>query len=154
MFVWINALLSGPKTHVVNMTSNLLTAAMSLPEHAIAAGIGKLHSGDKVLLSELGPRFYGMIRGGAESLSAAREAFAVGEAGGKVESVRPAIGGTAGRIISIPTRALNAEDVFFKSMARRSELMGLAVRKARSEGLKGDELNARIESLVNNPPSR
>ncbi len=151
MFVWINSLLSGPKTHVVNMTSNLLTAAMSFPEHALAAGIGKSHSGDKVLLSELGPRFYGMVRGGAEGLSAAREAFAIGEAGGKVDAIRPAIGGTAGRIISIPTRALNAEDVFFKSMARRSELAGLAVRKARSEGLKGEALQSRIDEILANP---
>jgi hypothetical protein len=71
LFVWINSLLSGPKTHVVNMSSNLLTAVMGLPEHALAAAIGKLHGGDKVFLSEIGPRFYGMMRGGAESLSAA-----------------------------------------------------------------------------------
>jgi hypothetical protein len=149
--VWINALLSGPKTHVVNMTSNLLAAVLDLPEHAIAAGIGKLHVGDKVLLSELGPRFYGMVRGGAEGLAAAREAFAVGDAGSKVDSVMPAIRGRAGKIISIPTRALNAEDMFFKSMATRSELAGLAVRKARSEGLRGEALKSRIDELVANP---
>jgi hypothetical protein len=150
LFVWINSLLSGPKTHVVNMSSNLVTAMMGLPEHGLAAAIGKLHGGDKVFLSELGPRFYGMMRGGAESLSAAKEAFAL-EGASKIDSIQPAIGGKAGKIISIPTRLLNAEDAFFKGMARRSEVAGLAVRKARSEGLTGEALANRIDQLTANP---
>jgi hypothetical protein len=156
MFVWINALLSGPKTHIVNMSSNLLTQVMSIPEHVIAAGIGGARKAagsdaDAVLMSEIGPRFYGMIRGGAEGLSMAKEALAVAESGGKTDMIRPAIGGVAGKVISVPTRLLNAEDAFFKGMAKRSELAGLAMRKARVEGLKGEALKERVEHLLANP---
>lgn len=155
MFVWINSLLSGPKTHIVNMTSNLVTAAMEMPELATAAAIGGARralggKGDAVLASELGPRFYGMVRGGAEGLTAAKEGF-MQEAGGKLDAPRPAIGGKAGAIISLPTRLLNAEDEFFKAMARRSELAGMAVRKANGEGLKGDKLRARVSELLAYP---
>jgi len=38
---WINSILSGPMTHMVNMTSNTLTALWQIPERALAAGIGK-----------------------------------------------------------------------------------------------------------------
>lgn len=155
LFVWINSLLSGPKTHIVNITSNLVTAAMDIPETALAAGIGTVRKalggkGDQILASELGPRFYGMVRGGAEGLAAAKEGFTK-EAGGKIDAPRPAIGGRAGDIISLPTRLLNSEDEFFKAMARRSELAGLAVRKANSEGLKGSALRARADELMANP---
>jgi hypothetical protein len=155
LFVWINSLLSGPKTHIVNMTSNLVTAAMDVPEQATAAAIGKVRQtlggkGDAILGSEIGPRFYGMVKGAADSLAAAKEGFSK-EAGGKIDAPRPAIGGRAGDIISIPTRLLNAEDEFFKAMAKRSELAGLAVRKANSEGLTGPKLKARIEQLMANP---
>src|SRR3546814_8419855 len=39
--LWINSLLSGPQTHVVNMLSNTLTSIAQIPEHAAAAGIDR-----------------------------------------------------------------------------------------------------------------
>jgi hypothetical protein len=38
--VWINGLLSGPKTHIINTVSNSLTALMQIPERAVA-GAGR-----------------------------------------------------------------------------------------------------------------
>jgi hypothetical protein len=155
MFVWINSLLSGPKTHIVNMTSNLVTALMDVPEQAIAAGIGAVRkaaggSSDRVLMSEVGPGLYGTLRGAGDALAAAKKGWAE-EAGGKIDAVRPAIGGKAGKIIGLPTRLLNVEDEIFKAMARRSEMAKMAVRKARMEGLRGDELKSRIDYLATNP---
>lgn len=156
MFVWINSLLSGPKTHIVNMTSNLLTAAMAAPEAVIATGLGKVRaavsgSTDRIFAEEWGPRFFGYLKGGVDGLQAAKEVVRSAESASKVEMIRPAIGGTAGKIISLPTRLLNAEDEFFKSAAKRSELAGMAIRKARGEGLKGDRLAERVEYLTANP---
>lgn len=155
MFVWINSLLSGPKTHIVNVTSNLVTALMETPEMAIAAGIGVARkaaggNSDRVLMSEVGPRLFGTLRGASDALAAAKKGWSE-EAGGKIDAVRPAIGGTAGKIIGVPTRLLNVEDEMFKAMARRSEMAGMAVRKARMEGLKGGELKARIDDLLSSP---
>lgn len=64
---WINGLLSGPQTHAVNVASNQLIALLSVPEHAIAAAIGKLHGGtDKVYMREVMPRAWGLLAGTRE----------------------------------------------------------------------------------------
>jgi hypothetical protein len=64
---WINGLLSGPQTHAVNIASNQLIAILSVPEHAIAAAIGKLHGGtDKVYMREIMPRAWGLLSGARE----------------------------------------------------------------------------------------
>jgi hypothetical protein len=74
--LWINSLLSGPRTHAVNMIGNALTTALSFPETALAAGIGKLtRSADRAYFREVGARAVGMadasldaLQGYAESL--------------------------------------------------------------------------------------
>lgn len=40
--LWYNFLLSGPRTHAVNVTSNLFTSMAQIPEHALAADIGSI----------------------------------------------------------------------------------------------------------------
>lgn len=163
--LWYNSLLSGPQTHAVNILSNSLTAALQLPEHLAAAAIGSGRAAaakafgrkevERVLLSEVGPRTVGMLQGAADGLRAFKYTLKTGEVSDhvtKVESARQeAIGGTAGKIIRVPTRLLSAEDEFFKATARRMELAGLAVRRARSEGLKGEALKSRIAELTANP---
>lgn len=42
MELWINALLSNPVTHMSNIIGNSITAAMAVPETAIAAAVGKV----------------------------------------------------------------------------------------------------------------
>lgn len=155
--LYYNSLLSGPQTHAVNIVSNALTAGLQFPEHLAASAIGQIRRGsvDRVMASELGPRIVGMMQGALEGLKAARRTFKTGDVPdftSKVESAtQEAIGGLKGHIIRTPTRALSAEDEFFKAIARRSEIAGLAVRKAKGEGLSGEAFSNRVAELTANP---
>ena len=153
--VWINGLLSGPQTHAVNMTSNALTALWTLPENVIAAGIGKLHGGEKVYFRDVAARGFGFIEGAKTGTAKAWEALKSGES----ESVRSkmemprqkAIPGKVGEVVRLPGRFLTAEDEFFREVGYRMELNSLAHRQAISEGLKGQQLAKRIEELKVSP---
>jgi len=159
---WVNSLLSGPQTHVVNAVSNTMTALAQIPEHAIAAGIGGARNlaargkvADRVLFSELGARSVGLIQGIKEGLRQAARTLRTGEGSdfaNKVEAqTQDAIPGIAGKIIRTPTRLLSSADELYKAMARRMELNGLAVRQAASEGLRGEAGKKRAAELVANP---
>lgn len=168
--LYYNWMLSGPQTHVVNMVSNTMTSLAQIPEHAAAAAIGAARDigrtatkrgaltgeGDRVLFTELGARSFGLLQGVKEGISQARRTFMTGETSDLVTKVEGqtenAIGGKLGKILNTPTRALAAEDELFKAMARRMELGGLAVRRARAEGLRGDDAKKRIADLMANPP--
>jgi endonuclease YncB( thermonuclease family) len=159
--LYYNSILSGPATHVVNAVSNTMTALGQLPEHGVAAVIGApralMKSGsDRVLFSELGARAVGMMQGTKEGMRQAARTFMTGKSSdliSKVESQEThAISGVKGSIIRTPTRALSAADELYKAIARRSELSGLAVRKAAAEGLKGEAATKRVTDLVANPP--
>ncbi|MDP9424033.1 MAG: hypothetical protein M3Q19_14595 [Pseudomonadota bacterium] len=151
--------LSGIRTHAVNTISNTLTALGSLPEHASAAMIGQFRrsSTDRVLASELGPRLVGMISGAKAGLRQAKHTFKTGETSdgfNRIEAnVMEPIQGPLGAVVRTPGRMLQAEDEFFKSVARFSELNAIALRRARGEGLKGDALANRVDELVRNPPA-
>jgi len=163
--LWINSLLSGPQTHVVNMMGNTMTALAQIPEHAIAAGIGGARSlarrqkvADRVLFSELGARSVGLLQGAKEGLRQAARTLRTGEGSdfaNKVEARnQDAISGLKGKVIRTPTRLLSAEDELFKGMARRMELAGLAIRNARSEGFVGDAARKRAAELLANPTEK
>lgn len=62
-----------------------------------------------------------------------------------------AVSGIKGKVLRLPTTALTFEDEFFKAIARRSEMAGMAVRVARSEGLRGKEGTRRAAELLANP---
>jgi len=160
--LWVNSLLSGPQTHVVNMVGNTMTALAQIPEHVAAAVVGGARSvvtrnrvADRVLFSELGSRSVGLLQGAKEGLQQATRSLRTGEGSdfaNKVEAqTQDAISGLKGKIIRIPTRLLSAEDELFKGMARRMELNGLAVRQARKEGLHGKAGIDRVAELVANP---
>ncbi|SEQ47323.1 Endonuclease YncB, thermonuclease family [Sphingobium sp. YR768] len=160
--LWINSLLSGPQTHVVNAVSNTMTALAQIPEHAIAAGMGGVRNlaargrvSDRVLFTELGARSVGLLQGVKDGLRQAARTLRTGEGSdfaNKIDTVhRDAISGVKGKIIRTPTRLLSSADELFKGMARRMELNGLAVRKAAAEGLRGEEGKRRAAELVANP---
>jgi hypothetical protein len=159
--LYYNSILSGPATHVVNTVSNTMTALGQIPEHAAAAVIGAprvlTKSGDdRVLFSEVGARAVGMLQGTQEGMRQAARTFMTGKSSdlvSKVESQEThAISGIKGSIIRTPTRALSAADELYKAIARRSELAGLAVRRASAEGLAGEAATKRVADLVANPP--
>lgn len=171
--IWINGLLSGPTTHVVNSLSNALMLAMQVPERAVAGAIGKLHAGDRVELGEAGALLSGLFNGWQDALSAAARVARTGEPMGataKIENanrkaftaanlgVDPESG--AGKALDLfgeyyvrlPGRALMTEDAMFKSLGYRSELSAQAWRQATREGLEGEAFTQRVNDIIANPP--
>lgn len=79
--VWINALLSGPQTHAVNVVSNSLIALWRIPETAVAAGVGAVRraagigAADRVVFSEVAARTWGYGQGAKEGIVAAWRMF-------------------------------------------------------------------------------
>jgi endonuclease YncB( thermonuclease family) len=160
--LYINQILSGPQTHVVNAVSNTLTALTQIPETVIAAGIGgarRLVASqeiDRVMAGELGERLFGLIQGTKEGARFAADAFRTGETSDTFSKIAGhdmrAISGVKGEVIRIPGRLLNTADEFFKGMNRRAEINALSYRKAHKEGLTGEALQRRIAELSANPP--
>jgi hypothetical protein len=156
VFIWINALLSGPQTHAVNAMSNTLTALLSVPEQALAAGIGKVtRSADAKTFGGVVSRAIGTVQGSREGLSVFAKALRTGEPSdfmSKVElpHARPIKGG-GGAILGIPTRMLQASDEFFKAIGYRQELNQLAYDDAVRAGLKGQEKARHIARILANP---
>ncbi|WP_263588421.1 thermonuclease family protein [Sphingopyxis sp. GC21] len=162
--LWYNFLLSGPQTHAVNVLSNTMTSLAQIPEYGAASLIGQARRlspiarknvEDRVTFTEIGQRVVGLLQGTREGMREAAFAFRTGESRDFVTKVeaqgQKAISGTKGEVLRLPTRALTAEDELFKAMARRMELSGLAVRKARSEGLNGEAGRKRAAELLANP---
>lgn len=158
MEAWINSLLSGPKTHAVNVTSNSLVALWTVPEQLVAAGMSRLRPGsEKIYLSETPARLYGMVEGGREGFLAASKTWLRGTPSDLVAKIETPKGynvipGLAGDIIRLPGRALLTEDEFFKTMGYYMELNSLAMRQATKEGLTGRARAERIVEIKRNPP--
>jgi hypothetical protein len=178
---WINGLLSSPKTHMVNVLSNTFTAALGIVERRAAEMIG----GD-IQPGEAGAMLYGMVTGLRDNLRLAARSYrdGTGEVGaliGKVDVPHERAissqafgldaGGGLGRtvdfighsVVAAPSRALGAEDAFFKSVGYRMELHAGALRMAREEALVAGKEAAdspafvrdvaeRMKALVNDPP--
>lgn len=157
---WINGLLSGPQTHVVNTTSNTLTFLSNLPERATGATLDLLRAGitrtpRERYFGELPQHIYGGWQGMKEGVTAGLKAFATEiptEDAMKLEIPRKmAIKGRKGRVIRIPGRALMAMDEFFKAINYRAELNSLAFRQAAREGKKGQARADRIAEILMAP---
>lgn len=157
--LFYNSILSAPTTHAINMIGNTVAMAMSVPEYALAAALGQPRRGralaDRVYGAEVGGYVAGLTHGVKNGIRAFTRALRTGEASDavtKLETRRQnAIPGVTGEIVRIPGRFLTAEDEFFKAVARRGAIGRLAVRNARRDGLKGDDLATRIDQLAANP---
>jgi hypothetical protein len=158
---WINGLLSGPATHVVNFTSNALIR-LSVPtiERPMAAALDILRVNIKG-----GPRerFFGesyadvvgMVQGVPMGLANALKAWHT-EQGTfgltKLDLPRQrAIPGKIGKKVRVPGRALIAADEFFKAINYQAELRAQAYRQAAMEGKTGAARALRMEELVKKP---
>jgi hypothetical protein len=158
---WINGLLSAPTTHGKNIMGNLFFGSMQIPERAIATIIGKgrnrLFPGGEAAIQgdEVYAMAVGMIQGAREGFIIGGKAFAKNEPTDpftKIEMLRRgsdpfdvslgdsetgrALSGAIkyyGKFVTLPGRALMAEDEFFKAMGYRMELNALAARAASGE---------------------
>jgi len=159
--LWLNFLLSGPRTHIVNTTSNSLVLATRPLERLAAAGIeagraAVTRAPRQRFAREAIADFVGMAAGIQEGTRAFTKAWKEQlspEVLTKMEQAgkRFALPGEAGRVARIPVRLLAAADEFFKSVNYSGELYAAATRTALQEGLKGQTQLDRIAELVQNP---
>ena len=141
--VWINALLSSPKTHLINMTSNVINTFIRPLEVMIGSRMGTwMDNPAKVAMMRNQGReamsvFAGLFKYLDDVNTYTLRAFmnedtVISGSGGrtKLDTPQRAVGGTLGNVIRIPTRFLNAEDEFFKQINGRAKMYQLAVKDA------------------------
>ena len=140
-FFWINMILSNPKTHIVNMTSNFIVMAMR-PLEQMA---GAIWVRDRAAFLEGVDTLGGLFMYFKDSLKYAGTAFknndGILDVGlSKLENPtvigKTKIGKATTNVIGAPTRALNAEDEFFKQISYRAKVYALGLKSARLKGLK------------------
>lgn len=176
--VFVNSILSGPTTHVVNAGSSALFGMIMSPiERGIAAQVGKFTGGqDKVLVGEATAQVVGMLTGVKDAL---RIAGHVGRTGMPLDgisryetSARRALSsdyleqsGALGKTIDVIGNAIRAPtervmaptDAFFKVLAARGELAAQGYRKAfeasmANPDLGEDELMGIVTNFMMAPP--
>lgn len=127
---WINSILSGPWTHIVNIASNtafnLLDASTELAVSVVS---------NKVSTRAALARFTGMMAGMRLGVVNAKKAFATEEPQlnqqAQIEGRKhQAISGRKGRIIRLPGRLLMAEDEFAKAVNYTGTLYRMAMEQA------------------------
>jgi len=153
---WINALLSSPKTHLVNTTSNLLVKLSTPFERFAEGGIDFLRAKftgtqQERFMGEAAADVYGTIAGWRNAVVDAAKAWkhetSMGHA--KMEEAQTkAIPGKIGKAIRSPGRALVAEDDFFKALNYSAAKYAQAYRVAVKEGLTGQARSNRIAEIV------
>lgn len=144
--IFVNAILSGPKTFLINGMGNVLFNGMNLYETAAAARLGKYLTGDEhALVGEASAMWHGTISGARDGLRLFSKALKHGKTVDDIikyghsgrrsitaENLLPAgwkdtpLGmfvDTLGAVIRAPTERLIAPtDEFFKTVAYRAEL--------------------------------
>lgn len=172
--VWVNALLSSPRTHLVNIASNTMALGQQIIERGLAAKLSAAlgrEGLDRIAPGEAAVMMQAVITGQKEAWKAAWLALKSGETGyalGKIDLPHEAAvsaekfrleGTQLGRVVDflgtverVPGRLLGSEDEFFKSIGYRMELFAQAQRQATAEGLAGKELRQRFADIVANPP--
>jgi hypothetical protein len=158
MSTWINGLLSNPTTHAKNIAGNSFFGGLQIPERALASAIGKTRnfmfkggeeaiSTDEIYAQAMG--FLQGIREGGEIAGRAFKSNTPTDPFQKIEATRlnrepfevdmgdsdtgKAMSGALsywGKFVTLPGRALMAEDEFFKAVGYRMELNALATRES------------------------
>ena len=152
---WINSILSGPSTHAANILGNTINATYELTGKRFTEALlntvagrkdGATFGEFKTMLQHLDFK---------EAWRKAKRAWDLETTGngGKLETMRTAIGGTAGRVIRTPGRLLRAADEFAKAVIYPIETAAMAYREGIAKGLSGQELSSYIEEQLTTPNS-
>lgn len=165
MFVYQNILTSSPTSHLANIAGNTTSTLLSIPERFVAGQVG-----NGVVPGEATAQLFGTLQGVRDAMRAAWRALKTGEQsfGAAKEVLEPGIGQAIGPAPAVeagglsgfadyaktllPTRALGAEDEFFKWINYRGEAAALAFRQASREGLSGVERASRVGEILNSLP--
>ena len=156
--VWINGILSGIKTHVVNTLGNTANLVYEfLPRRAAEALVNLFAKRpDGATFGEL--KYLWKNLGWRHAADAFRKVYSMetlGEGGKWSESSSgPAIKGPIGGIIRSPSRFLRAADAFAKALAHPAEASAYAYRIGKSQGLEGKALAEFISQEMENPESK
>ena len=161
--LWINALLSNPKTHLINMTSNLFNMFIRPLEKSVGSLTGYLGNSNKALqLRAEGGKALGSyvamgrylkdavkyaglalkkedgILTSRNKLDTPKKSIQKRKIVDGVEVEDDSIVGTAiniaGKIVRLPSRFLTAEDEFFKQIQYRTHLEKYAFEEALRQG--------------------
>lgn len=174
---FINSILSGVKTHVINTSGNALFQGMHIAETAVAARIGRFMGTEEgVAVGEASAQMYGVMTSWRQALKTAQVAFKTAEPSDQVMkfegTVNKAIsadnlelsGGLGravdllGTIIRAPTeRIMLPVDEMFKVFARNGDIARQAFREGdRVAALSGDPEDAAkvIQEFLRNPPKQ
>ena len=168
---WYNSILSGPPTHAVNVVSNTVWSLYQIPHriHSIlwdrlySTATGKERTR---FMNEILPSLAGYGRGFKRGAAGAKETVRTGrlqefETKWAQEVGLSAIGAwerspypwmrKVGPLISIPTRALRAMDVWANAIGYDSEMAAIATREGIKKGLKGKSLKEFTRNFVKSP---
>lgn len=154
---WINAILSGPATHMKNLYGNTANAAYELGiKRFVEAVVNTIaQKKDGATFGE----FREMVKAfnWSNAWDAAKQSFQleVLDNDGKFNEKRNiAIGGKTGRFIRIPGRALKAADALAKAIIQPMETAAYAYRLGVSEGMTGERLQMFIQKQLTTPNSK
>lgn len=188
---WINGLLSGPVTHAKNIAGNMFFGAWQIPERAVASVIGKVRvatfggeqaiQGNEVMAQAIG-WLQGLREGGEiawvaakknqstdpftkiESSRLGRDPFDIDMGDSETGKAMSTALKYWGKFVTLPGRALMAEDEFFKAVGYRMELNAIAVRQGNREYEKlikagvpeqqaAKQSSDLVTSILTNPPA-
>ena len=155
MELFINSILSGPKTHIINELSNIALMVGSPVERFTAAGIERGLAplqGRKVarFFAEVPTDAFGAIEGIPEGIAGGLSTLKNGitpTQASKWEFRRTAFKGKLGRVIRAPGTALEAADTMNYAMNYRAALNANILREAKVQGLRGTALVERVAEL-------
>ena len=173
---FVNSILSGVKTHIINTTGSALMIGMKSLDTAVAARLGT-HVDDiamRVDKDEWKAGVFGMMNGTADAMSTMWQVMKTAEAYGGVSKLENngrayisgeyiGLKGTAGTIVDgighvirAPTeRLMGGIDGFMKVIAERQSLAAVAYRQANAEANANkwtqEETMNRLKELMTNP---
>ena len=152
---WINSILSGPQTQARNILGNTVNAGYELIAKRLTEALLNTvaRRKDGATFGEFKAMFKHLDF--KEAWRRAKRAWDLETTGngGKLETIRAAIGGRTGRIIRMPGRALRAADEFAKAVVFPIETSAMAYREGVAKGLSGQELSSYIEEQLTTPNS-
>lgn len=162
---WMNAILSGPKTHGVNVGSNAIQAVVQ-PTAKFIGGMPVIGTNNPEIREQAVAQLASLHREMADSWRMAVKALKTGDNiidvghGTDDRAVKHAISAEAigkegtpvgsfvnaiGTVLRIPSRFLLAEDEFFKQLNFRAEMAGRLTVEGRRAGLEGPAIRDFIE---------
>lgn len=163
--MWYNMMLSSPATHVANIAGTLGNFGADLLENTGAAVMGqgkRFSNADRVRGREIMYRVYGAVRALKQAKTWRETAKSFDTAttgnmtntktgGSNVYQGTNKVAKGASYVFEGPTRALAAEDEWWRNILSLSNMHGLAVRNAGNKGLKGSAFWAEVDNLITNP---